>query len=99
MSFCTVLIYCISRNVAVNFKPTLDMKSQATESFMKFGNRNLYVAVLHPAITWQALFLSIIQMVLSLVIRPVYVFIIMFIWLVASAHKKSWSLVGNLGMP
>ena len=27
------------------------------------------------------------------------VFIIMFIWLVASAYKKSWLLVGNLGMP
>lgn len=99
VSFCTVLIYCISRNVAVNFKPTLDiMKSQATESFMKFGNRNLYVAVLILPLL-MALFLSIIQMVLSLYIRPVYVFIIMFIWLVASAYKKSWLLVGNLGMP
>ena len=46
-----------------------------------------------------ALLLSNIQKVLSLYIRPVYVFIIMFIWLVASAYKKSWLLVGNLGMP
>jgi len=52
VSFCTVLIYCISRNVAVNFKPTLDiMKSQATESFMKF-----VCGGVNPAITYGIVF-------------------------------------------
>lgn len=96
---CTVLFYCLSKNISINFTPTSDiMKMQASREFMKFGSLELYMAVILLPLL-MAVFLSLVQMVLSLYIRPVYVFIVMFIWLVASAYKKSWLLVGNLGMP
>lgn len=96
--FLTVL-FAASNGAALSVHPSAEaMRFFVKESFLKCSELRLICIVLVQPVLLTG-FLGMLQMLLSLCIKPIFAFVAVFTILMASVYWRSYLLPGNWGMP
>ena len=94
-----VTVYAVANGASLTLQPSMDVMNMVSRTgFLDCSmKRLLCIVFVLPALL--SVFLGILQMVLSVCIKPIYSFMVLFALLVISTYKRSWLLLGNWGMP
>lgn len=98
--FISVIIFCLimKEPISLNINPMfVNDLLEAESPYDTFSNQLVYIILLFPM--FLSISLNLLQMTLSLLIKPLYSFGVMAVILLSSAYLFTPYLAGNYGMP